>query len=128
MRLTAFIFFGLSNFIAPAFTLTTTPPVPSRLNITTIATANRKSTLECWQLTAPFVQSSQAGTAGAVVAQLGETGATSYSLLPPQFDAGLHNAPAVQYVLRSRHSHIWASTASAPPISIRYPLSNETRS
>ncbi|CAF9941799.1 hypothetical protein IMSHALPRED_002907 [Imshaugia aleurites] len=101
MRLTAFILASLSTFIVPVFTLPETPPVPSHLNITTIATASGKSTLECWQLSAPFVASSQAGTSGAVIAQLGETGATSYTLLPPGFDGGLHNAPAVQYALRS---------------------------
>ena len=94
MHLTAL----MSIFIVPAFSLPNTPPVPSHLNITTIAAASGKSILECWQLSAPFVQSSQAGTSGAAVAQLGETGATSYTLLPPEFDGGLHNAPAVQYV------------------------------
>lgn len=101
MRLMTMVLANLSAFIVPAFTLPNTPPVPSSLNITTIAAANGKSTLECWRLSAPFVQSSQAGTSGAVVAQLGETGATSYSILPPQFDGGLHNAPVVQYVVRS---------------------------
>lgn len=95
MRLTAGVLFTL---IIPAFTLSQTPSVPSRLNVTTVATAKGKSTLECWQLSAPFVQSSQAGTSGAVIAQLGETGATSYTILPPQFDGGFHNAPAVQWV------------------------------
>lgn len=103
MRLTAIILSSLSYFIVPAFTLSKAPPVPSHLNFTTIGAANGRSTLECWQLSAPFVQSSQAGTSGAAIAQLGETGATSYTLLPPQFDGGLHNAPAVQYVLLSYH-------------------------
>ncbi|KAF6218246.1 hypothetical protein HO133_006208 [Letharia lupina] len=98
MRLTAVTLANLSAFIVSASTLPKTPPAPSRLNITTIAAANDKSTLECWQLSAPFVQSSQAGTSGAVIAQLGETGATSYSLIPSQFDGGFHNAPVVQYV------------------------------
>lgn len=87
---------SLFIFIVPALTLLNTLPVPSRLNITTIAAANGQSTIECWQLSAPLVQSSQAGTSGAAVTQLGETGATSYTLLPPQFDGGLHNAPVVQ--------------------------------
>ncbi|CAF9943571.1 MAG: hypothetical protein ALECFALPRED_000705 [Alectoria fallacina] len=89
---------SLFIFIVPALTLLNTLPVPSRLNITTIAAANGQSTIECWQLSAPLVQSSQAGTSGAAVTQLGETGATSYTLLPPQFDGGLHNAPVVQWV------------------------------
>lgn len=97
MRLTAVTLDKLSSFIVPAFTLPESSPVPSRLNITTIGAANGKSKVECWQINAPFVQSSQAGTAGAVVAQLCETGATSYLLLPPHFDGGFHNAPVVQY-------------------------------
>lgn len=100
MCLTALILASLSTFIVPAFTLPETTPVPSHLNITTIAAANSKSTLECWQLSAPFVQSSSAGTSGALIAQLGETGATSYTILPPHFNGGFHNAPAVQFVLR----------------------------
>lgn len=52
--------------------------------------------LECWQLDAPLLASAAAGTAGAVFAQLGETGATSWGLIPAGFNGGLHNAPAVQ--------------------------------
>jgi len=75
----------------------TAAPTPKTLNITTIsANAQTESTLECWQLTAPFIASAAAGTSGAVFVQLGETGATSYGLIPAQFDGGLHNAPVVQ--------------------------------
>ena len=101
MPLTALTFSTLSIFTFLAFILPTSLAVPSRLNVTTIAAVNGRSTLECWQISAPFVQSSQAGTSGAAIAQLGETGATSYTLLPPKFNGGLHNAPVVQYVLRS---------------------------
>ena len=128
MRLTAFLLSSLSTFIVPAFTLPSVPPVPSHLNVTTIAATRGKSSLECWQLSAPFVQSSQAGTSGAVIAQLGETGATSYSLIPPQFDGGLHNAPVVQYVLPSCHSHAYSSTDFSLPVHIRYPEKAEAYS
>ena len=101
MYLTALILSNLCTFVIPAFALPTSPSLPSHLNLTTIAAANGKSTLECWQLSAPLAQSSQAGTSGAAIAQLGEAGATSYTLIPPQFDGGLHNAPAVQYGLSS---------------------------
>ena len=74
-----------------------TATTPKTLNITTIsANVRKESTLECWQLAAPLVSSTTAGTSGAVFAQLGEAGATSYGVIPPQFDGGLHNAPAVQ--------------------------------
>ena len=101
MRLTVPVLIGFFTFVVAASPLPNTPPVPSRLNITTIGAANGQSTLECWQLSAPLVQSSQAGISGALIAQLGESGPTSYTLLPPQFDGGLHNAPAVQCVLVS---------------------------
>ncbi|KAL9599259.1 MAG: hypothetical protein Q9219_003961 [cf. Caloplaca sp. 3 TL-2023] len=72
---------------------------PETLNVTTIATnAQKESTLECWQVTAPFVESTEPGTAGSATAQLGQTKRLSYTLIPPHFDGGLHNAPAVQYV------------------------------
>ena len=102
MHVRALMLSNLTTLIVPALTLPTAPPAPSHLNVTTIS---GKSTLECWQLSAPFVQSSQAGTSGASISQLGETGATSYTMLPPDFNGGLHNAPAVQYVLRFSHPH-----------------------
>ena len=74
-----------------------TAPAPKTVNITTIAAnAQKESTLECWQLAAPLIASSAAGTAGAVFAQLGQTAATSWGIVPANFDGGLHNAPAVQ--------------------------------
>ena len=82
-------------------TVSETPPAQSHLNITTVAAANGLSTLECWQLSAPFTQSSTPGTSGALNTQLGESGTSSFTTLPPEFDGGLHNAPAVQYVLLS---------------------------
>ena len=97
------------------FLLQTTPAAatatdPKTLNITTIAAnAQKESVIECWQLTAPFIASAAAGTSGAIFAQLGETGATSYGLIPAQFDGGLHNAPVVQWVSFYLHP---ASSAS----------------
>lgn len=79
----------------PIYACTVTSP-PKLLNVTTIAAdARNRSTLECWQLTAPFLSSSVAGGSGLVVAQLGETAAMSYGVIPPGFDGGLHTAPAV---------------------------------
>ncbi|KAI9685183.1 MAG: hypothetical protein M1822_004770 [Bathelium mastoideum] len=73
--------------------------MPQTLNITAIATnAQKESILECWQLDNPFVASTASGTSGAVFAQLGKAGATSYGIIPADFDGGLHNAPVVQWV------------------------------
>lgn len=69
---------------------------------TTISAVDVISTLECWQLSASFVKPSQAYTAGAVIAQLGETRPTSYTILVPLFDEGFHNAPAVPVLLLFR--------------------------
>lgn len=66
------------------------------LNITALGAANNASTLECWQMDTPFAISTQQGTAGSAQLQLGNTSAISYSVLPAQFDAGVHNAPANQ--------------------------------
>lgn len=119
---TAVMVVSLSSLIFSVFSLNDTSRVPSRLNITTIGAAKGKSTLECWQLSAPLMQSSQPGTSGAAIAQLGETGATSYTLLPPQYDGGLHNAPAVQYVsLRFCRSLVYAPPVNDPSSSLTLP-------
>lgn len=70
--------------------------VALQLNITALSAANNASTLECWQIDSPFIVSSQPGTKGSAQLQLGNTSTISYSVLPAQFDAGLHNAPANQ--------------------------------
>ena len=85
------------KFLLQTIPTMATATSPETLNITTIAANPQKeSIIECWQLTAPFIASAAAGTSGALFAQLGETGATSYGLIPRQFDGGLHNAPVVQ--------------------------------
>lgn len=71
------------------------------LNVTTLAASNGSSTLECWSLDSGFTSSSQAGTTGAEILQLGNLANASYSVIPAQFAAGLHNAPNVQYVYLS---------------------------
>ena len=69
---------------------------PTYLNITAISTSDDASVLECWQLSSPFVTSSDPGVAGAAFAQLGDGGAASYAIIPADFDGGMHNAPVVQ--------------------------------
>jgi hypothetical protein len=70
---------------------------PTFLNITALSAQNGVSVLECWQLSPGFTTSSQSGTAGASILQLGNVANMSYSVLPPGFNAGLHNAPTEQY-------------------------------
>lgn len=68
------------------------------LNITAISAANGRSTIECWQITRPFDISTDPGTAGTAAQQLGDLTNLTFTILPPRFDGGLHNAPFVQYV------------------------------
>jgi hypothetical protein len=60
-----------------------------------------------------FTTSSQAGTTGASILQLGNVANMSYSVLPPKFEAGLHNAPTTQYVT--------SRTSTRPPILTHLP-------
>ena len=69
---------------------------PELLNVTAISAENGQSIFECWQLEAPFVESTQAGTDGAVFAQLGRAANATFTILPSKFNGGLHNAPCVQ--------------------------------
>ncbi|KAF8493995.1 hypothetical protein F5888DRAFT_1721520 [Russula emetica] len=71
---------------------------PTSLNITAISAQNGSSVLQCWQILPGFSTSSQAGTTGASILQLGNLANMSYSVIPPNFNAGLHNAPAYQWV------------------------------
>ena len=71
---------------------------PEKIKITAITAANGASMLECWELSAPFQVSSEAGVVGAAFAPLTDAGNVTYAIIPPKFDGGLHNAPQVQYV------------------------------
>ncbi|ROV96569.1 hypothetical protein VMCG_07822 [Cytospora schulzeri] len=73
--------------------------VALQLNITALGAANNASTLECWQMDTPFAISTQQGTSGSAQLQLGNASTMSYSVLPAQYDAGVHNAPANQWVI-----------------------------
>ncbi|KAK7960293.1 hypothetical protein PG988_011507 [Apiospora saccharicola] len=98
----------ISAFWLLAATLTLTTAI--KLNITAIGTSNGKSTLECWQLDAPFEVSNAAGTKGSVTAQLGDVASASFLVVPADFDGGLHNAPVNQWVMfTSGLAHITVS-------------------
>ncbi len=71
---------------------------PPFLNITALPAHGGVSVLECWQLLPGFTTSSQSGTAGASILQLGNLANASYSVIPPGFNAGFHSAPTMQYV------------------------------
>lgn len=92
------------------------PSVALQLNITALGAANNASTLECWQIDTPFTISTQQGTSGSAQLQLGNLSTVSYSVLPAQFDAGAHNAPANQSV----PPFLTLSTCFVPVSALRY--------
>ncbi|CBX91779.1 hypothetical protein IAQ61_011071 [Plenodomus lingam] len=55
------------------------------------------TSIQCINLTHPFTTSSTPGTLGTQALTLATTN-TTYTVLPPRFDGGLHNAPAAQLV------------------------------
>ncbi|KAL8917456.1 MAG: hypothetical protein Q9208_007950 [Pyrenodesmia sp. 3 TL-2023] len=71
---------------------------PKHLFVTAISARAGSSTIECWELAAPFVPSTETGVTGAAFAQLGQAGSVSYAVIPPRYSGGLHNAPQVQWV------------------------------
>ncbi|KAH7104485.1 hypothetical protein BKA62DRAFT_589910, partial [Auriculariales sp. MPI-PUGE-AT-0066] len=68
------------------------------INVTALTAHHGRSVFECWALVPGFATSNQTGTAGAQKLELGNVANASYSILPPNFDGGLHNAPAIQFV------------------------------
>ncbi|KAJ6568356.1 small secreted protein [Mycena vulgaris] len=73
---------------------------PKNLTLTALVGKSNLSSLECWSMTPALVESTATGTVGALsFAQLGATGNSSYSLFTQLTNAGLHNAPAPQYVM-----------------------------
>ncbi|KAJ7605344.1 hypothetical protein FB45DRAFT_879599 [Roridomyces roridus] len=75
--------------------------LPQNLTVTALVGKNGASALECWALTPAFAQSTATGTVGALsFTHLGATTNTSsYALFTQLTNAGLHNAPAPQYVI-----------------------------
>ncbi|KAI0453351.1 hypothetical protein F5B21DRAFT_479781 [Xylaria acuta] len=87
-----------------------------KLNVTAIGARDGLSTLECWRMDQPFDTSTQPGTSGSAQAQLGNVSTLSYSILPSNFDGGLHNAPQNQYV--SLPSSVGQSARTEPALFI----------
>ncbi|KAK8091422.1 hypothetical protein PG997_001783 [Apiospora hydei] len=70
-----------------------------QLNITAVTATNGKSALECWQLDAPFIAPKTVDISGSAIAKLGAADNVDFSIIPPNFDGGLHNAPLNQWVM-----------------------------
>ncbi|OGE52007.1 hypothetical protein PENARI_c011G10543 [Penicillium arizonense] len=76
------------------------PTLGSTLNVTVLGARHNRSTLECWALQPGFETSTQPGTSGSSVLDLGAVqGNASFTAIPAEFDGGRHNAPALQWVV-----------------------------
>ncbi|KIP09641.1 hypothetical protein PHLGIDRAFT_11779 [Phlebiopsis gigantea 11061_1 CR5-6] len=69
------------------------------LDLTAIVTHHNNSALECWRLADPFTTSAGAGTAGAATLNIAGLANATYTVLPPRFEGGVHNAPHPQLVV-----------------------------
>ncbi|KAI1503942.1 hypothetical protein F5X99DRAFT_373939 [Biscogniauxia marginata] len=69
-----------------------------KLNVTAVGARDGSSTLECWQMDEPFNPSAGPGKAGSPQVMLGDVTTLSYTIVPADFDGGLHNAPRNQWV------------------------------
>ena len=77
------------------------------LQATAIVTnAQNHSQLECWQFTKPVTSSSDAGTAGAATFTFPQANDTVYTVIPPRFSGGIHNAPVPQWVDQDTRSFV----------------------
>jgi hypothetical protein len=94
MKATFAAILGLATAAAAQLSSNVTTP---SLNLTAISTVNGSSIFECWQLP-KFYSSSGAGTVGALNLFLGNLENATYTVIPPRFDGGIHNAPAPQFV------------------------------
>ncbi|KAF2845821.1 hypothetical protein T440DRAFT_406956 [Plenodomus tracheiphilus IPT5] len=76
----------------------TTPHPPTHLIAPALLTSPQNTTIiQCINLTLPFITSSTPGISGSQSLTL-PTVNTTYTILPPRFNGGLHNAPVPQLV------------------------------
>lgn len=86
---------------------------PRQLIATAIVTTKQNvSGLECWEFSSPFTTSTAAGTSGASSLNLANVSNIVYTVLPPRFNGGVHNAPAAQVRL-PRRSFLWNWSTSS---------------
>ncbi|QDS68352.1 hypothetical protein FKW77_010718 [Venturia effusa] len=104
----------LSTFSNPTSAQLTLQTTPS-LNVTAIASRDGASVIECWQIPG-FKASADKGTIGSLSLFLGDVANATYTVLPPRFDGGVHNAPANQFVLfTSGLAHITLPNTTLSP-------------
>ncbi|KAI2630909.1 hypothetical protein GGR54DRAFT_176218 [Hypoxylon sp. NC1633] len=89
----------IQTFLFLALTLLLQHAASLQLNVTAIGARDGASTIECWQLEQPFDISTDPGTSGSAVAMLSSAANMSYTVLPSNYDGGLHNGPHKQWVV-----------------------------
>lgn len=90
-----FAHFGLviSSYTAAQLTTSNTTSLTATALVTD---ANNNTAFQCWQLTEPFKTSSTPGQVGTKALTIGDSTNLAYTVLPPRFDGGIHNAPEPQ--------------------------------
>ncbi|KAI1360352.1 hypothetical protein F5Y08DRAFT_52493 [Xylaria arbuscula] len=86
---------GLSLFALPWLSQ---EAVSLHLNVTAITAHNGSSVFECWQMDQTFEMSNVPGISDTAQVALSNVSSLSYSVIPPNFDSDLHNAPQNQWV------------------------------
>ncbi|KAJ5585532.1 uncharacterized protein N7459_005332 [Penicillium hispanicum] len=87
-----------------ATTQAATTSTSNTLNITVLGAQHHRSTLECWALEPGFQTSDESGTTGSQSLNLGvigggNSGNSTYTIIPAGFNGGRHNAPVSQWVI-----------------------------
>lgn len=91
-----FFAIALTLLMSSAFSAGTPIAAGKYLEATTLVTKNNASALECWRFASPLSTSSGAGTAGASTLVIDNLANATYTVIPPRFEGGVHNAPHPQ--------------------------------
>jgi hypothetical protein len=83
-------------FVVGFASLVTKATAELLFNVTAVGAQNGLSTIECWEVNAPFDVSEDQATAGSSVAHLGDVKSMSLSFAQPGEEPGAHTAPTNQ--------------------------------
>ncbi|KAI0599375.1 hypothetical protein F4775DRAFT_551120 [Biscogniauxia sp. FL1348] len=71
----------------------------TRLNVTAVGAHAGRSRFECWELSVPFISSSQSGISGTQTTSLGDVSNITYNVIPAGYQSGFHTAPVKQWIV-----------------------------
>lgn len=83
-------------FLPILFSTTSVNSHNAFLELTAVVTKHNASNFECWRLASPFTTSTGAGTVGALTLLIDSLANATYTVFPPRFKGGIHNAPHAQ--------------------------------